>query len=167
VLGFLPTILMETEGFELSAASSLGAAAIGVNVVGALGGGWLMHRGAQRWVLMAVTAAVMGLSAVGIYRTDLPIEIRYALCLVLSAIGGIIPAAVFAGMPHHAPAPNLVATTSGLVMQGSNLGQAIGPPAVAALAVATGSWAWSPLVLLALATACALFALGLRRLEER
>ncbi len=51
-------------------------------------------------------------------------------------------------------------------MQGSNLGQSIGPPAVAALAAATGGWAWSPAVLIASGLICILFALALGRLEN-
>jgi MFS family permease len=52
-------------------------------------------------------------------------------------------------------------------MQGSNLGQSLGPPAVAKLAAATGSWRWSPVVLLAAALVGGALALLLRRLERR
>ena len=66
----------------------------------------------------------------------------------------------------HAPRPQLVATTNGLIMQGSNLGQSIGPPAIAALAAAVGDWHLSPVVLVASAALGVALALALRVLEQ-
>ena len=57
--------------------------------------------------------------------------------------------------------------TNGLLVQGSNLGQVIGPPAVGALAAATGSWAAAPVVLAVAACGGIGAALVLRRLERR
>ena len=67
----------------------------------------------------------------------------------------------------HAPRPQLVATTNGLIMQGSNLGQTIGPPAIAALAAQVGDWHLSPLVLSASAALGVALALVLRALERK
>jgi len=52
-------------------------------------------------------------------------------------------------------------------LEGSNLGQVIGPPAIAALAARAGDWTWSPLVLGAAAGLGVLLALRLRALEPR
>ena len=57
-----------------------------------------------------------------------PFPVRYAGCLVFSGTGGLLPAAILSGAPTHAPRPDLVATTIGLIMQGSQLGQTVGPP---------------------------------------
>ena len=74
---------------------------------------------------------------------------------------------VLAAGPVLAPSPRHVATTNGLIMQGSNLGQVIGPPAIAALAARAGDWTWSPLVLGTAAGLGILLALRLRELENR
>ena len=166
VFGFLPTMLVE-RGVGAGAAALLGAAAIAINVPGNLLGGFLLHRGARRWALIAGVNAAMAVFALAIYADFLPLWARYGACLALSLVGGIIPAAVFGATPALAPSPRHIATTNGLVMQGSQLGQTIGPPAVAALAQGLGSWSWSPAVLGVAAALGAALALALRRLEAR
>jgi MFS family permease len=58
-----------------------------------------------------------------------------------------------------------VATTNGLIMQGSNLGQTIGPPTAAALAASVGDWHLTPIVLVVAGVGGVGIALALRTLE--
>ena len=167
VLGFLPTILVEREGLSQATAAVLTAIAIAANVPGNLFGGVLLHRGARRWSLVAGASVAMAVCGLGIYQPDLPLWLRYGLCVIFSLVCGILPASVLGGAPVHAPRPQLVATTNGLIMQGSNLGQSIGPPAVAALAAAVGDWHLSPVVLIASASVGVALAFVLRALERR
>lgn len=167
VLGFLPTILVEAEGLPQARAAALTALAIAANVPGNLIGSYLLHNGAPRWLLIVGANVIMGLCALGIYDADLPLWLRYGLCVALSLSGGGIPPTVLGAAPVHAPSPRLVATTNGLIMQGSNLGQSIGPPALAAIAAAVGDWHWSPAVLLTSGALGATLALVLRRLERQ
>jgi MFS family permease len=166
VLGFLPTILVEREGLSQAAAAILTAIAIAANVPGNLVGGVLLHRGVPRWSLVAGASVAMALCGIGIYQGDLPLGLRYGLCVTFSLVCGILPASVLGGAPVHAPRPQLVATTNGLIMQGSNLGQTIGPPAIAALAAQVGDWHLSPLVLSASAALGVALAFVLRALER-
>ncbi len=165
VFGFLPTLLVD-EGIGAGAAALLGAAAIAINAPGNLLGGWILHRGAKRWAVVAGASLAMAACAFAIYAPGLLLGWRYGACLALSLVGGMIPAAVLGAAPALAPSPRHIATTNGLVMQGSQLGQTIGPPAVAALAQATGGWSWSPAVLATAAALGIILALGLRRLER-
>ena len=55
-------------------------------------------------------------------------------------IGGMLPAAVLSGAPVVAPSAGQVATTNGLLIQGSNVGQMVGPPALAWLVTLTADW---------------------------
>ena len=167
VLGFLPTILVEREGLSLTAATALTAFAIAMNVPGNLIGGMLVHRGVKPWLLFAVASVVVATCGAGFYWTDLPLGLRYLLCVVLSLVGGLLPSSIFGAAPVHAPSPRLVATTNGLIMQGSNLGQSIGPPTAAALAAAVGDWHLTPLLLAAAGAAGLATALALRALERR
>ena len=91
----------------------------------------------------------MGLSEWGIFTPSLGNEVRYALCLVFSFAGGFIPASLFSGASKHAPSLGHMGAATGMLMQGSNLGQFVGPSLVAAaVAAAGGSWtgALAPLI---------------------
>lgn len=167
VLGFLPTILVESEGLTLTAATGLTAFAIAMNVPGNLIGGMLVHRGVKPWLLLAVASVALAVCGSAFYEPSLPLWLRYLLCVVLSLVGGILPSSIFGAAPAHAPSPRLVATTNGLIMQGSNLGQSIGPPLAAAIAASAGDWHLTPLVLAVAGALGFAVALALRALERR
>lgn len=162
--GFLPTILVEREGFGAGAAGALTAFAILANLAGNLLAGWIL-RSVPRPMAIAAGLGGMGVCAIGIFAGALPFAVVYGLLLVLSVVGGIVPAAVVAGVPAHAPAPDLVPTTNGLVVQGSHLGQLAGPPLLGALAASAGGWQLSPIVFVTAAGIGVIIAIGLRRYE--
>jgi len=166
VMGFLPTILVEHEHLTPLAAGELAALAVAMNSVGNLLGGLVLKRGIARSWLILLGAAAMGLCGLGIFLGALPLAQTYALYLLFSGFGGIIPAAVLGAAPAAAPAPRLVPATNGLLVQGSNLGQVVGPPAVGALAAATGDWHSSPLVVTTAAALTLTLSLALRRRER-
>jgi MFS family permease len=147
VMGFLPTLLVEEYGLGAGLASILTALVVAANVPGNLAGGWLMGRGAGRRSLIVTASLLMGLSSLVIYAEGFPFGIRYAGCLFFAGVGGLLPAAVLSGAPVHAPTPDLVATTNGLLMQGSQLGQMAGPPALALLISRAGGWHAAPWLL--------------------
>jgi len=167
LLAFLPTLLVEEDGMSAGAAAALSALANAANMVGTFGGGWLLHKGAPRWAMIAGGSLIMAAASLVIFAPALPFALRYGAVIAFTLLGGAVPPAIFGGAAALAPSPALVGTTTGLVMQGSNLGQSIGPPALAKLASATGSWNWSPAVLLAAAAVGTALALLLRRLERR
>jgi len=165
VVGFLPTILIE-EGVASGTAALLTAVAVLANAGGNVMGGVLMQRGLPRWALIVASHVVMGLSSIGIFWPDLPLAVRYPLCLAFMGGGGILPASVFSGATRHAPAPHLLPTTNGVIVQVVAIGQFIGPPSVAALASAIGGWQLSPLILAGGAAFGIGLALYLRILES-
>jgi MFS family permease len=167
VLAFLPTLLMETAAMSEGRAATLAALANAANILGTSAGGWLLHKGAPRWVMIAGGSLLIGAASLLIFSAPLPFGWRYGAVVAFTLLGGAVPPAVFGGAPVHAPSPALVGTTTGLIVQGVNLGQTIGPPAVAKLAAATGGWAWSPAILIAAALVGSAMALVLRRLERR
>jgi MFS family permease len=160
--GFLPTYLIEQRGIDAATAGLLTAAVVGANIIGNLAAGPLQARGAARWLLIAIAAASMALCSLLIFNENAGNLWRYIACLVFSAVGGLAPGALFASVPHNAPLPTLIATTSGLMMQGSNIGSTLGPPALALLVTTTGTWssgAWLLCIALALCVTAA-FLLG-------
>ena len=165
VLGFLPTLLIDDLGLKPSPAALLTALVAFMNAPGNLTGGWLLQRGFKRGNLLWVAALVMGLCGLGIYHAPLGGLARYLLCLIFSGVGGIIPASLISGVQLHAPKPELVATTNGLVMQGGSIGSLIGPPALATVVSAAGGWSGAPYLLVGAAAATIGLSLYLRRLE--
>lgn len=182
VFGFLPTLLIQ-DGVPAATAALLTAAATFANAPGNLLGGWLRGRGTPRWLLICTGSMLMGLTTLGVFAADVPLGWRYACCILLSLVSGVIPATLLGATPELAPptarleqrstrghstpgAGRAVAATVGIVMQGSTLGQVAGPPLVAAVATSVGGWGATPVVLGLAALVAAIFGLGLRRFER-
>lgn len=135
---FLPVLLMERMGVAVAAAGALSAVAVGANVLGNLAAGLLLGRGTARWALIATAAAVMTAAGIAVFAVPLPPTVVFLLCVVFSGVGGLLPATVLGAAALVAPKPGLGPMTLGLTMQGSNLGQVIGPVAVGGVVDAAG-----------------------------
>jgi MFS family permease len=140
VMGFLPTLILEKYEFSKSMASILTAVMVFVNIFGNLAGGRLLKKGIKRWKLSAFACMIMGLSSFAIYSANANFILNYTGCLIFSVFGGLIPASILGGVPKYAPSKKLIATTNGLVIQGGQTGQVMGPPILAYLVSQTGSW---------------------------
>jgi MFS family permease len=104
-------------------------------------------------------ALSMAFCAAGIFIDGVPDLLRLVLAGIYSAVIGVIPGALFTAIPVHSPRPELVGASTGLLMQGSNIGGLLGPPVTAALVVA-GGWsaaAWLTSTALGIAAAAGLF----------
>jgi cyanate permease len=144
VIGFLPSIYAQA-GLSGQVAGLLTAFACLVNVTGNLAAGRLLHRGVcarhllyAGFVAMALTAFV----AFSSLTADAPV-VRYLAVVLFSAVGGLIPATLFALAVHVAPSEHTVSTTVGWMQQCSSAGQFLGPPLVAWVAGAAGGWQWT------------------------
>jgi MFS family permease len=165
VMGFLPTLLVEEYGISPGRASVLTAVMVAMNVPGNLMGGWLLHRDFRRWKLIAFASIVMGLCSLSIYSATLPFFARYVACLLFSGVGGLLPASVLSGAPVYAPTSRHVATTNGLIMQGGQFGQVIGPPILALMVSMGGGWKSAPWLLGGSAAIGVVLSLGLAAME--
>lgn len=161
LFNFLPVLLMQRMQVSLATAGLLGALASAVNIIGNLAAGMLLARGASRVGLIVVASLVMGLSAIGIFLGLLPDTATFLLCVLFSMVGGIIPATLLASAPILAPAAGLTPVVVGLMMQGSNLGQVVGPVAVGGVIEALG-WPSAAGLVGGAAVLTILTALGLR-----
>lgn len=160
VLSFLPVLLIERMGSSLALAGLLSGLATAGNILGNLLAGVLLRRRVNRALLLAAASGAMGLAALFVFLPLLP-AVGAFLCGVLFAMaGGFIPATLLSTAAAIAPRPNLVPTAIGLLMQGSNLGQVLGP-AVVGLVISGIGWSGAAglvaiLALLAMATSLAL-----------
>jgi predicted MFS family arabinose efflux permease len=130
LFSFLPVLLMERMEVTHRVAGLLSALAVAANILGNLAAGYLLSRGVGRPVLAGAAVLVIGLAGLGIFLPVLPDVPAFLLCVLFSAVGGLIPATLLSTAPVVAPAAGLTPIVVGLVMQGSNLGQIVGPVAV-------------------------------------
>ncbi|HEV2512317.1 MFS transporter [Bosea sp. (in: a-proteobacteria)] len=161
LFNFLPVLLMQRMQVSLATAGLLGALASAVNIIGNLTAGLLLARGASRVSLIVAASLVMGLSAIGIFLGLLPDSATFLLCVLFSMVGGIIPATLLSSAPVLAPAAGLTPVVIGLLMQGSNLGQVVGPVAIGSVIEAFG-WSSAAGLVGGAAVIAILAALGLR-----
>ncbi len=144
VVGFLPTIYSQA-GVGGAALGALSALAAGINMLGNVGAGRLLARGAGPGTLLAtgyVAMAMGGLVAFGAVGHP---WVQYGAVLLFSCVGGLIPGTLFGLAVVLAPDKETVSTTVGWMQQWSALGQFAGPPLVAWLATQAGGWHWTGL----------------------
>jgi MFS family permease len=127
----LPTLLVERMGLSLAAAGMIGALVVTANACGNIAAGGLMRLGVPLWATAAAGFACVGLCSFGVFSA-LPTVFVSLFAAVSLAVSGAIPASIFAGAPRLAPAAHLTPLALGLIMQLSNLGQLLGPAALAA-----------------------------------
>jgi predicted MFS family arabinose efflux permease len=137
---WLPTFLKEQRGLGPGWVALLSCVMLLACVPGNLVGGALVQRGLPRGRMIAVAHLLTGLCGLGFFSDALPDGLRYALCVALSFIGGVIPAAVMSSSAVLARSPQQIGALQGLIMQGSQLGQFVGTPLIAAVVAASGQW---------------------------
>ncbi|MEH6753258.1 MAG: MFS transporter [Alphaproteobacteria bacterium] len=167
VVALLPTFYTEAGSLGLGSASALVALVTAVNIFGNIIAGVALQRGVSRIFLVVLSFVLIAGSALLMYDDGLPFLVRLAAAVFLSFIAGLIPASLFASTPVVAPSPGLVGATTGLMMQGSQLGQLVGPVAMAWVVTNTGSWDFAPVTLLIAAGIGSALMFGLRHIEVR
>jgi predicted MFS family arabinose efflux permease len=139
VIGFLPTVYSQA-GYSGALVGMLTALAAGINMVGNIAAGRLLARGARPGVLMGVAYLAMAAGALVAFAGLGPPLVQYLAVLVFSCVGGLIPGTLFGVSVLLAPDQGTVSTTVGWMQQLSALGQFVGPPAVAWVAMHMGGW---------------------------
>jgi predicted MFS family arabinose efflux permease len=140
IMVWLPTFVIEERGSSLGVAALLAAAGVIVNIFGNLFGAWLVHKGASRWAMITIGSAIMGISSLFIFPDILPDMVRFGLVLVFSFLGALQPTALLASVPFHSPSEAQLGATNGVLYQGSQIGQLLGPPVLALVVTYTGTW---------------------------
>lgn len=166
LFSFLPVLLMQHMGLSYAAAGWFSALATASNIIGNLAAGYLLSRGAGRALLIAGACLVMGIAAPCVFLQLLPDGATLLVCVLFSAVGGLIPATLLSSAPIMAPSARLAPIAVGLTMQGSSLGQVVGPVAVGGLIDAYG-WGAAGLLIILAAIAAIASALALGRVGRR
>jgi MFS family permease len=164
--GLLPTLLVDRLGLSIHAAGLISAVTVAANGVGNLFAGALLRRGVALWSIAFAAFLVIGTSGFAIFSADMPVLVIAIVTAATLAVSGLIPASIFAAAPRLASNSALLAITLGLMMNGSNMGQLLGPAALAAFVQRYG-WESAPLVFVAVMIAGIAIALILRAVLRR
>lgn len=140
VTAWMPSFLIEARGLPYEAANYFAAIVVAANMIGNVLAGVLLARGMTRQSVLLIAFVCMALSAAGTYGPWFDTGMRIVCAFLFSAIGGLIPGALMAATPVHAPATNLVGVVNGLMMQGSNIGALTGPPLIGGIVTIVGGW---------------------------
>ncbi len=139
VVGFLPTIYSGAS-LPVSVVGWLSALAAGINMTGNIAAGRLLARGVAPVRLLLTGYVAMGLGALLTFGVPESPLLGYLGVLVFSAFGGLIPGTLFSLAVSLSPGSDTISTTVGWMQQWSSLGQFLGPPVVAMVAVWVGGW---------------------------
>lgn len=164
---WLPTYLLETRGIAGAAAALLTALAVFVNCFGNILGGWLIQRNFPRGRIIAVTFVVTSFAFVGIFAAGLPDPVRYALAVLYSFIGGIVPAVALSAGMRYARSPAEIGAMQGLIINVTHAGIFLGMPLVAASVTWGGSWGAVLWVMLGCAAVALAAAAAIAHYERR
>ena len=167
IMVWLPTFLIDEHRVSGGAAALATALFVLINAPGNLVAGWLLARGVRRGPLIVAGAALAALCEIGMFAETLPGGLRYALVLAFSFTAGVIPASIFSGIPVHARTPQHIGTGNGIVMQASQIGQFLGPLAIAWIATRFGGWHAGLWTLLAFAAGAAMCGVAIAKIENR
>jgi MFS family permease len=153
VVGFLPTVYAQM-GLSAGLTGVLTACVALVNVSGNIMSGRLLQRGWPARRLLQIGFTCMALGAIGAFAQwqsqGLPTVAKFLCVVMFSAVGGLIPGTLFSTAVRLAPSENTVSTTVGFMQKLSAVGQFLGPPLVAWVAVFVGGWQWTWVVTVSL-----------------
>jgi predicted MFS family arabinose efflux permease len=138
VMSFLPVLLEKHVKLSAGTTGVISGGIIGINILGNLAAGFILKKGMARWKLLTVAYLLTGLIGFLIFRTFHLGFVVILCCALFSAVGGIIPSAILGGAAGLSTRPQSNAISIGLVMQGSNIGQVIGPVALGTIVDSSG-----------------------------
>jgi len=166
LMAWLPTYMHEVYGSGRLLAATVPAVVLLFNAGGNWMSAWLMGRGMSTWALLICGAVGMGLTQIGIFSDGMPDAARLVLVLFFGIFGGTVPAAALGSVAVYTPSPSQIGIMNGLMVTGTNTGMLFGPPAIAAVRAATGSWndiVWLLAAFAAAGLVCALLSRGSER----
>ena len=167
VMTWLPTFLIETLGYSLAGAAAVSALIVICNAPSNILAGWFAKLGLGTWWMIVVPALVMGVFGYFLFSDLVGDAAKVPLAMGMSFFGGFLPGAVIVAVPRHSPSPAQVGAVNGIIMQGSNVGQLVGPPVLALVVTLSGGWDNAGWLLLLFGVCGATLALAVRFIEAR
>ena len=165
---WLPTFLFERLGLSIAEAALASAAFLFLFIPANVLGGRACDAGpVRRWHVLAGGSVGIALVPFGIFAEGLGDLSRALVACLYPLSAGLIPGAVFAGIPVHTRTPGETGVVSGLISQGSFIGNLAGPPLLGFLVLSLGGWTGAVWMFPALGAACLAVALAIGAIEAR
>lgn len=162
---FIPLLLVEQSGMELSHAIYWATLVMVFNAIGNIASGWLINHGYSRSGLITFASLVSGVMAFVMFAVPDPV-IRIGAALLLTAISGVIPGTLFGSAPLIASSATGVGLIVGFMLTGAGAGQFTGPLVVSRVVEGSGLWFTAGLVCIVVSIVSAVFARNLRELNN-
>lgn len=140
VVSFLPTMIVEQSDYALGTAAFLGGIVAVGNAVGSVLAGPLIAIGLGRRNIMMIGYAIMAVSAAAVLFDILPVPMRIAAAVIFATAGALIPGTIWTFVPELARSPSQAPIFAGMFIQGSGIGQLLGPVLLGGLVDYFGSW---------------------------
>lgn len=121
----------------------------------------------KRWHVLAVGSIGIALVPFGIFADGLDDLARAAIACLYPLSAGLIPGAVFGGIPAHTNTQSEIGVVTGLITQGSFLGNLAGPPLLAFLILKLSGWSGAVWMFPVLGALCLVVTLAIARIEAR
>ena len=153
-----PVVLASRAGMTVAGVAALTALAALVSIVGRIAPGWLLDRGAAPLALFSWASVVAAMAIVATLAAPLTLAPSLLLFAVFQIAAGALPGILSAMIPHVAPGPGELGSTSGLCAQMVNVGNLLGPPLALAVYAAAGANAAAVLLVALLCFAVAAIA---------
>jgi len=140
VTGFLPLILIELNGFSLFAAASVSAVVVFCNLLGNAFSGWLHNHRFQFFWLILIGSFGMAIGGTIVFTQEVAGFWRVVAAAGFCGFAGLVPSSLFTQLPRYSPRQSVMATISGMLVQGSAVGQLAGPTIAAGIVAWYGDW---------------------------
>lgn len=167
VMNWLPVFMEKSLAYPAKMAALASALVVSFNAIGNILAAWLLHRGAERWILQLTSLVIMPICGVAIYTELVNDSWKFPMVILFSFIAGLLPATILAAAAVHSPKPRYMATVNGIIVQCTYVGSLSGPPLMAMIISNTGGWSdtWK---LLFVCSLLGVFCIaGIRAIEKR
>ncbi len=144
VTAFIPSMFIELNRASVAGAALLSAIVVVSNVVGNVASGWFLRHGVGRRVLLAGAMVLMAAAGFLVFRESSSLVTRFVAALIFAAVGGLLPGGMFASAPEYISKPAQLSIVVGLMLQGSGVGQVLGPLGLTGVVESAGSWSAGP-----------------------
>ncbi|MGE0564058.1 MAG: MFS transporter [Pseudolabrys sp.] len=166
MVGLLPVLLVQRMDLSIAAAGVISAIAVAGNATGNVFAGALARLGIPFWAVAMTSFTFVGFAGYGVFSGVLPVAGIAALAALSLGMAGLIPASAFAAAPSFARDTAVLAIVLGLINQASNIGNLLGPAAIASVIERFG-WNYTPMLFAGVGVAGVTTALMLRRVARR
>lgn len=140
-MAWLPSFLIDQRGMEVNIAAYVAAIIMLLNIIGSLLAGWLLTQGFKHWQIIVGAGTIMLVFGTAQFLNFVPETIQVISALIFSTMSGLVPGTVFAAIPVFSTSAKTTGTLNGLIIQGAQLGNVVGPPFLAWLIFqAGGDW---------------------------